>query len=367
MSEDLNALTMCQSDDSEVMAQMEEDEDEEIITLEDDAAIASEADEIYGRLYTLKEWIGIVKDYQEGLKTGDKEKMKEASTKVFEAMDPFIISVAYRFYPTYMKKYGDDIIQEGRAGLLDSMRTYDPLLSRPTNWFFNEIIHKMRDYIDEAIHHTTPYYQTRIRKIEKTIQYLKKEGRAVNKDTIQIETKYSRKTIDECYEIAKRNVDSISLNAPMMDGITTYGEVIASSVPQPDEIVLEQLKNESIRKEMLKNLPEEDVKIYAKYMGFDNPDGKPVSATRMENTYGVRKQEVSEVAHRSEETMRRVLGKDFKDEKKVRARRFDHIAGIVKSSQALDEERASLIFDEDAYYGELEPFDLVGTITSQDF
>lgn len=314
---------------------------EEEAVAEDENTCIDEAEEIYGRMYSQKKWVEIINDYR----YGDVYHKQKAAEMAQKAMDPFIISVANRYYPTYMPKYGDDILQEGRLGLLESMLSYDPFVSRPTTWCFRSIIHNMRDFIDNQIHHTTPHFYDNIRKIEGAVRDLEKAGKSTDIEQVQILTKLSRTTLNGCYSIAKRNAESTSLSEPVGDGNSVVEDFLSSEVMGPEETAIHNADYLALLKDMKQILTKKEYDVMVLYYGLYEEE--ECSATTIEEYLHIKKQQVREIRSRAEEKLRRSWSKNerYNDERLERAERMDSMDGLSIDKLLLTREFESFDFE----------------------
>lgn len=310
-------------------------------TKKDEDTCINEAEEIYGRMYTQKKWKEIIHDYR----YGDVCQRKKATEMALKAMDPFIISVANRYYPTYMPKYGDDILQEGRLGLIESMCSYDPSVSRPTTWCFRSIIHNMRDFIDTQIHHTTPHFYDNIRKIEEAVRELERAGKPTDIEQVQIFTKLSRTTLNGCYNIAKRNTESTSLSEPVGDGNSVMEDFVSSDIPDPEDIAIRNADYIALLKEMRNILSKEEYDVMV--MSYGLYDEEEASATTIEKRLNIKKQQVREIRSKAEEKLRRYWSRNsrYNDERLERAEKIETLDGLAIDKLLLAKEFDSFDFD----------------------
>ena len=306
-----------------------------------EAEIVQEGESLWGNTYTLAEWNKIAKDYQEG----DEEAKKVAGEKAYAALSPFVHATAYKYYASYMPKYGDDILQEGYTGLIEALGTYIPSASRPTTWYFKSIIHRMRDFVDEQIHHTSAFYQKNIREIEECVKKLQAAGKKGTMDEVQIVTGLSRTTLESCYTIAKRNIDSTSLDAPLnSDGTGVVGDLLPGSTKNPEDAFIEKEKEACFLQDMKEMLDDDELEVISMIYGFCTGDDG-ISAAQLERESGYNKQEIKEIRSRAEEKLRCGWSRKNKqdDERKMRAVHLDHAAGIVPDSSTLTDNLASYI------------------------
>lgn len=314
----------------------EENDDDLKEDAEDEEEI-KRADSIYGKQYTTQEWTKLIDDYQHG----DPAARAQASTLAVAALRPFVISTATKYYSTYMKKWGEDIIGEGELGLMESLQSYNPSVSKPTTWCFRFIIHRMRDFVDQQIHHRSVFVNDKIRDIKKTQILLRACGQDDSIDQVQIATKIPKSTIDGCYLQMKREADSISANEKLSDdsGSAFIGDRITSNIPGPEDAVMQYADAEELLHDMEACLTKEEMQVLCLAFNLDfEPDVMVseigLSESKIAAIMNMRKPKIRIIINQAEEKLSRYWShrNKHRDDRRERGFNFDHPSGILPSA-----------------------------------
>lgn len=126
----------------------------------------------------------------------------QALEEAINEMEGFIHEIIKKNYSTY-KKYYEDLVQEGKIGVMQGMKKYDPTQSLPTTFFKVYIVHEISKFIDTEVNKTTPHYSSNLMKINRIINKFEQEGRAWTPQDIAIETGIKLETIIQCLTIDK--------------------------------------------------------------------------------------------------------------------------------------------------------------------
>lgn len=154
-----------------------------------------------------EELIRIAEDYR----SGDADRKADACEEMLCIMDAYIVYMARKRYPTYWNKYGDELIQQGYLAVYSALADYDPKLGTPTTYFHRYIDHSMQEFINTQIHHSTPYYTNKLKKIDAVCKQMIKDGCEPTLEKICIQTGLSTKTVQTAMAI--RNTSEASLSA----------------------------------------------------------------------------------------------------------------------------------------------------------
>lgn len=141
-------------------------------------------------------------DICERYHSDDPEKVKKALEDAINELEGFIHDIIKKKYSTYGKYY-EDLVQEGKIGVMQGMQKYDPSKSLPTTFFNWYIIHEISRFIDTEVNKTTSHYSSHLTKINRVINKFEQEGRAWNPQDIAIETGIKMETIIQCLTIDK--------------------------------------------------------------------------------------------------------------------------------------------------------------------
>lgn len=104
----------------------------------------------------------IMEDYN----SGDPERKAYAVEQAVYAMDALVKHVINRHYPTYREKYYDDMLQEGRTAIVDTLGGYTGKCA-PSSYFYTTIRHQIQVFVAEQVHRTTRHYAAMANKIRK--------------------------------------------------------------------------------------------------------------------------------------------------------------------------------------------------------
>jgi len=139
-------------------------------------------------------------DICERYKSEDPEVVTKALEDALNEMEGFIHNIIKKRYSTYGKYY-EDLVQEGRIGVMQGMKKYDPAKSLPTTYFNVYITHEIVKFIDTEINKTTSHYSANLQKIKRAVNKFEQEGRTWNVQDISVETGIKIETIIQCLRI----------------------------------------------------------------------------------------------------------------------------------------------------------------------
>lgn len=297
-----------------------------------------------GKTYSKEEWKQIVADFLLVPEVTDnpetaqekKDRQERAGEKIANAMLPFIIYLAHRFYATYFRRYGDDMIQEGYLGVMESIRTYDPERGKPTTWCSKSIIHNIREFVSHNVHNTTSHYRTHIHEIKKMVEDRQEANEDISLADIQIEQNISPTTVDACILIDKRNATKMSIDQSISDdNKVSVSDTIASNIPDPETAYIHQYEIDNIYNAMKTCLTEQEFVVTTLHYGLD--DGKTKSFAEISKIAGIPKQYLRSILNSSLTKLEACLGaqKMYDTDKKERAKSFEDVDDSFSKQVAL--------------------------------
>ena len=317
--------------------------DEELDYLDDaDIEMEQDGDVIAGAIYTQDEW----KELMCKANSNNTYIRNEAKEMIYKAMLPFIKYLASKYYPTYFVKYGEDLTQAGSVGLFESMEKYDPEKGKPTTWCFRSIIHEMREFIVNEVHHTTPHYQTHLRDILHYINDCKIQGIPYTIDDIIIATGFPRPTIVNCIAIYERNQNQVSIEQSFGEGGSVMAESLIAPIQDPEAAVLEREQLRRLLQLMMEVLTEPERMVLMLHHGFY--DEVPKSAAEIAELLHLKKQSIRPLMNMAEHKLRKAMKNDpmFSSEKKERKNRNGAAILFFREESSLTRELDSLEFDD---------------------
>ncbi len=326
--------------DEKESADVEDDEYSETPDESNDETIGAQGADEYdksdqvGKTYTKEEWKQIVADFLLTPAADDdseavqdkKDRQQAAGEKIANAMLPFIIYLAHSFYGTYFRKYGDDMIQEGYLGVMESIRTYDPERGKPTTWCSKSIIHNMREFVSRNVHNTTSHYRTHIHEIKKMMESREKANENMSLADIQIEQNISPTTVDACLQVDRRNAKQMSIDQSISDdNKATVSDMVASTIPDPETAYIRQYEIDNIYNAMKTSLTEQEFLVTTLYYGMD--DGKTKSFAEISKITNIPKQYLRSIQNSALTKLEACLGSQrmYDADKKERSKSFEDV------------------------------------------
>lgn len=148
------------------------------------------------RRYQQIDFTQLMQDYN----SGDEIKQRQAAETAVKALKGFVIATIKRYYPTYIRREFDDMLQSAYLGIIKSLPNYDPERSRPTTYFSKHIKQAIQLHLNMQENQSSVYYQTINNKIQKAVG--KDASRRLDAEEISVETGISVKTIEKARAIA---------------------------------------------------------------------------------------------------------------------------------------------------------------------
>lgn len=148
------------------------------------------------RRYQQIDFTQLMQDYN----SGDEIKQRQAAETAVKALKGFVIATIKRYYPTYIRREFDDMLQSAYLGIIKSLPNYDPERSRPTTYFSKHIKQAIQLHLNMQENQSSVYYQTINNKIQKAVG--KDASRQLDAEEIALETGISVKTIEKARAIA---------------------------------------------------------------------------------------------------------------------------------------------------------------------
>ena len=196
----------------------------------------------------------------------------EGRSLMIELLSAFIMQKVIKArFGSYQAQYQDEMLQEGKYGIIKAMDRYNPEISLPTTFFETYIVHEIGLFISQFVLGSTQYHASNENLIRKAIQELKKRG--IKDPTAADIAEYTNLTVQKVEQdlevINRKNVVYFSA-----------GEDIEMSVPfgeSTESNVLSRLEEETLNTALSKLSPDEQyvIKMYFRMPGFervDNPE-----------------------------------------------------------------------------------------------
>lgn len=197
-------------------------------------------------------------DICERYKSEDPEIRSQALADAISELEGFVHYIIKKKYSTYGKYY-EDLVQEGKIGIMEGMKKYDPNITLPSTYFNVYIIHEISKFIDTEINRTTSHYSSNLMKINKVIDRFSQEGRDWSPSDIAVETGIKMETIIQCLQIKECNKEKYYESTEMMEKDITQKD------KSPEEQVLENEKLNTLYQAIGSLEPIERTVIMMKY------------------------------------------------------------------------------------------------------
>lgn len=204
----------------------------------------------------------ILKNQMRTFKKGNRLE-EEAKEEACVALKGFIVSMATKYYNSYMTKYREDLIQCGYLGVCDGIRCYNSDKGMPTTHFAFYIKHEMQTFLDSIANKTTTHYSTAINKINKITSSLEKANKPYTAVMISDITGIPLVTVNAALSIKKRVSTENEIDQTTSNSSRTTSEKILS----PEEELIENENIDALRRAIDEELNEEEKTVLLLFYG----------------------------------------------------------------------------------------------------
>lgn len=149
------------------------------------------------RFYENVDFSQLVEDFH----SGNPIKREKALSTALKALKGFIISVMKRYYPTYISREFDDLLQSSYLAIIKEFENYNPDISMPSTFFFKPIKQAMQLHLNMQENQSSVYYRTMNNKIQAVVKPLEEHGISLNDDDVACMTGLSKKTVTKARDI----------------------------------------------------------------------------------------------------------------------------------------------------------------------
>ena len=261
-----------------------------------------------------------IKRIMENYRHGTPEERDQAQADMLGIMTSFCLWYIKKYYPTYIPKHLDDLLEYAYTGVLWQMQTYDEDTSMPTTWFVKGIKNQLQEYanIDK---HSTNHFRSNAKKVFACINRKNELGIPYTLADIYKETLVPVKTIKGCLDIYNTTTQSIHagekpIDIPAVDfGDPQREAEKMQAKTMVEDLVLGKEDENGNRKSVL--TPEEQLCIIM-YYGLD--DGTAKTLVQIEEMTGIKKYRAQKVINEAQKKLKEVLGKEKRNRlcKKIR-------------------------------------------------
>lgn len=213
----------------------------------------------YGKTYDFKE---IMEYYH----SDDPSLQEIAKEQAIASLTGIIHLIIEQHYVTYKIKYMEDLLSEGKVGILKGLKTYDPDRSKPSTFFYPYIMHELQSFIDSSVNKTTAHYSSNIRKINRVINELTAENIPYDEIMIASMTNLTMETVRQAMAIRNYR-DEINYDGSTESFINNN---TANPVKSPEEVYIEEEKNKVIHSVIDNKLNEYEKAIIEYSFGLNN-------------------------------------------------------------------------------------------------
>ena len=281
-------LEMAENIDLDFEEDLENGLDFENMSLEDNLDLSNNN---YTRVYktsnkseTIRQrFVGICERYQ----SDDPKVKKDALEDAINELKSFVHYVIRKKYATYTKHY-EDLVQEGIMGIIKGMEKYNPEKSLPTTFFNLYIIHEMSKFIDTEVNKTTSHYSSNLTKINRVIDRLEQAGKKWTPTDIAIETNLNMETVIQCLNIKEYKNEMYYETDEILEANIT------EKTPSPEQLYIENEKNQTLYDAIDTLLPEEKQVLYYRY-GLN--ESKVISYKEIAKEMGISIEKVRKYRH----------------------------------------------------------------------
>ena len=232
----------------------------------------------------------IMEDYH----SGDIKKKQYAQECAIEELKGFIYHIIKKSYSTYAKNNFYDLIQEGKLGIMEGMKKYDPNKSMPTTFFSPYIKHEIQGHITKQVDKTTAHYSSSIKKINRAIEGFESTGKPYTNVDIAIQTQLSLETVNQSMAI-KNYRDEIHIDAcvpGMIDNNTT-----SQRMPTPEEEYFKREETEVLYRAIAETLTPQEIQVCQYHFGLN--DTETLSEGEISKRMGIPKDKVKKLINSS--------------------------------------------------------------------
>lgn len=239
------------------------------------------------RRYQQIDFTQLMQDYN----SGDEIKQRQAAETAVKALKGFVIATIKRYYPTYIRREFDDMLQSAYLGIIKSLPNYDPERSRPTTYFSKHIKQAIQLHLNMQENQSSVYYQTINNKIQKAVG--KDASRQLDAEEIALETGISVKTIEKARAIA---VGSQKY---------TYDEKIETEIQtydSPEDALVSSDEKAMCYNYLSAVLSPTEMKVVCESFGIGGYD--PVSTAQIAKTYHTKVEKIVAIQESAYEKLR---------------------------------------------------------------
>lgn len=94
-----------------------------------------------------------VKQLLEEYGSADSDRKEAIYGTILEMMEPSIEYMVHRWFPTYVAKYGDELMVEGFKAVYEAIPEYDPALEEaPRPYFGKRALTRMQRWLSDKTH-----------------------------------------------------------------------------------------------------------------------------------------------------------------------------------------------------------------------
>lgn len=248
-----------------------------------------------------KRFYKIMEDYH----SGDPERKQYALECAIDELKGFIYSIIKKSYITYAKDNYYDLVQEGKIGIMEGMKKYDPSKSMPTTFFSPYIKHEMQLLITRQVDKTTAHYSTNIKKINKAIERFEIANTPYTNVDIAIQTGLSLETVNQ--SMAIRNYREEVHSDGCLPGVID-ANLKSNHILTPEEDFMEKEEKEILYNAINDSLTPMEIKVLEMHFGIN--DSETFSEGEISKKLGIPKDKVKKLINSS---IRKLKDSDLKN------------------------------------------------------
>lgn len=232
----------------------------------------------------------IMEDYH----SGDIKKKQYAQECAIEELKGFIYHIIKKSYSTYARNNFYDLIQEGKLGIMEGMKKYDPNKSMPTTFFSPYIKHEIQGHITKQVDKTTAHYSSSIKKINRAIEAFESTGKPYTNVDISIQTQLSLETVNQSMAI-KNYRDEIHIDACVPGMIDN--NIASQRLPTPEEEYFQKEETEILYRAIAETLTPQEIQVCQFHFGLN--DTETLSEGEISKRLGIPKDKVKKLINSS--------------------------------------------------------------------